>query len=269
MTERAPHDVLLGRALRRKRDVLPLAPAAPAEDVARRRDAIGARRQEVDDLGPQIARRASPHPRADPIAGRRERQEDHLAVGARERIGSEGQALDGERQQGVVGHGGMVAGAPAGCKRAGRVLETRTSMGVRDEVRLRRGRRSDLARLQALLPSAPQRARFDRRTLASLAGDVYVAEDAGGAIVGVVSVAYLRSMTEGRFAAVLDAARAAADSLPLLDRLIAFAEARARRRGCRRLAAWIDPGDAALRAALESRGYGARDLLVAELGEAG
>jgi len=118
------------------------------------------------------------------------------------------------------------------------------------------------------MADAAGRERFDRRTLASLAGDVYVAEDAAGEIVGIVSVAYLRSMTEGRFAAVLDAARATADSPPLLDRLIAFAETRARRRGCRRLAAVLGPHDRALRAALESRGYGTGDVLVAELGEA-
>jgi hypothetical protein len=143
-------------------------------------------------------------------------------------------------------------------------------MDARNDVRVRRSRRSDLARVRALLPSdGGRRERFDRRTLASLASDVYVAEDARGAIVGIVSVAYLRSLAEGRFAAVLDAARAAADSPPLLDRLIAFAEARARRRGCRRLAACIGPGDGALRAALESRGYGSGDLLVTELGETG
>ena len=118
------------------------------------------------------------------------------------------------------------------------------------------------------MADAAGRERFDRRTLTSLAGDVYVAEDAAGEIVGIVSVAYLRSMTEGRFAAVLDAARATADSPPLLDRLIAFAETRARRRGCRRLAAVLGPHDRALRAALESRGYGTGDVLVAELGEA-
>jgi hypothetical protein len=143
-------------------------------------------------------------------------------------------------------------------------------MEARKNVRVRRGRRSDLPRVRSLLPvgDAARRERFDRRTLASLAGDVYVAEDADGAIVGIVSVAYLRSVAEGRFAAVLDAARAAADSAPLLDRLIAFAEARARRRGCRRLAAMPGPGDTALRAALASRGWGSGELLVTELGEA-
>jgi hypothetical protein len=151
-------------------------------------------------------------------------------------------------------------------------------MEARGNVRVRRGRRTDLPRVRSLLPvaDAARRERFDRRTLASLAGDVYVAEDADGAIVGIVSVAYLRSLNEGRFAAVLDAAHAAADSPPLLDRLIAFAETRARRRGCRRLAAVLGPPDGpqegphdrALRAALESRGYGTGQVLVAELGEA-
>jgi len=138
------------------------------------------------------------------------------------------------------------------------------------DVRVRRGRRSDFARVRALLREpGPRRERFDRRTLGSLAGDVYVAEARGGEIVGIVAVAYLRSLAEGRFAAVLDAARVVPESAPLLDRLIAFAEARARRRGCRRLAAWVSPGDAALRAALASRGYRSRDWLVADLGEAG
>jgi L-amino acid N-acyltransferase YncA len=143
--------------------------------------------------------------------------------------------------------------------------------GGMDEVRVRRGRRSDVVRARALLPATEgaRRERFDRRTFASLGGDVYVAEDADGAIVGIVSVAYLRSLGQGRLAAVLDAARARADSGPLLDRLIAVAETRARRRGCRRLAAWIDPADVALRAALESRGYRSGALFVTELGEAG
>jgi hypothetical protein len=138
-------------------------------------------------------------------------------------------------------------------------------------VRVRRGRRSDAAGVRGLLrgDAGDRRERFDRRTLASLAGDVYVAEAAGGTIVGIVSVAYLRSLGEGRFAAVLDAARVAAGSGPLLDRLIAFAETRARRRGCRRLAALVEPEDTALRAALASRGWRTGELLVAELGEGG
>ncbi|HXJ36679.1 MAG TPA: hypothetical protein VMS22_21795 [Candidatus Eisenbacteria bacterium] len=148
----------------------------------------------------------------------------------------------------------------------------RETASATERIRLRRGRRSDLPRVRALLPgeTPPRRERFDRRTLATLAGDVYVAESAGGEIVGVVSVGYLRSLGAGRFEAILDTAhtRNAADA-PLLDRLIAFAEARARRRGCRRLAAWPGSTEPVLRAALESRGYCGGTLLVAELGEVG
>lgn len=135
------------------------------------------------------------------------------------------------------------------------------------DVRLRRGRRRDLDGVYALLAGdEPRRARFDRRTLSDMAQDVYVAEAPGGEVVGVVAVAYLRSLRAGRFAAVLDTARAqAGPRQPLLDRLIAFAEERARRRGCRQVRAWVDPGDGALRAALLSRGWQLGDALEAAL----
>src|SRR5262249_18553831 len=122
-----------------------------------------------------------------------------------------------------------------------------------------------------LLPEGdgPRRERFDRRTLADLAGDVYVAEDDRGELVGVVSVAYVRSLARGRFAAVLDAARAGGNPPALLAHPLAFSEERARRRGCRRLTAWPDPADAALHAALVSRGYRRGDALVLELEGAG
>jgi hypothetical protein len=112
-----------------------------------------------------------------------------------------------------------------------------------------------------------ERERFHRRHLADLGSDVYVAEADGGAIVGVVAIGYLRSLHRGRWAAVLDAARA--DRAPLLDGLIAFAEERARRRGCRQLRAWVEPDDPQLRAALVSRGYRAGEMLVTELGSDG
>lgn len=134
-------------------------------------------------------------------------------------------------------------------------------------VRVRRGRRSDFERLRALLPADPvRRERFDRRTLATLGGDVYVAEDAGGEIVGVVAVVYLRSLAAGRFDAVLDTALVRGSAAGLLDELVAFAETRARRRGCRRLAAWPGGADAGLWAVLESRGYRRTEGLAADLG---
>jgi L-amino acid N-acyltransferase YncA len=123
---------------------------------------------------------------------------------------------------------------------------------------LRRGRRADLDRLRGLLSgwSAPRAERFDRRTLADLGQDVYVAEAPDGELVGVVAVAYVRSLRAGRFAAVLDTARAAAGvERTLLDALLDVAEERARRRGCRQVRAWLAPDDSALRAALTSRGW--------------
>lgn len=133
-------------------------------------------------------------------------------------------------------------------------------------IRLRRGRRRDLAQVQSLLGLAggDRLARFFRRVVADLGTDLYVAEDGDGAIVGLVSVVYARSLVRGGMSATLDGARARA-APALLDRLVAFAEERARRRGCRRLAAWVEPGDAELRAALVARGYHAGELLVTEL----
>ena len=136
------------------------------------------------------------------------------------------------------------------------------------DVRLRRGRRDDLDGVQALLPDGieARRSRFDRRTLSGLGQDVYVAERPGGELVGVVAVAYLRSLRSGRFPAVLDTARIhATPGGPLLDHLIAFAEERARRRGCRQVRAWVDPDDDTLRAALLSRGWQVAGTLEAAL----
>ena len=140
-----------------------------------------------------------------------------------------------------------------------------TALGVR------RARRSDLPQLRALL-GAEATARLERmlrRLLADLRTDVYVAEDAAGEIVGVVSIAYARSLVRGGLAAVLDGARARhPSSAALLADLVGFAEARARRRGCRRLTAWVGPEDAELRAALLARGYRAGEAFTTELGAA-
>jgi L-amino acid N-acyltransferase YncA len=147
-------------------------------------------------------------------------------------------------------------------KRAAKVIGRPRSMAAQRRLdgglRLRRGRRGDLDRLRSLLPAsgAPRGERFDRRTLADLGHDVYVVEAPGGALVGVVVVAYVRSLRAGRFSAVLDTARAAPGAgRPLLDTLLDVAEERARRRGCRQVRAWLGHDDEALRAALESRGW--------------
>ncbi|HEY3188429.1 MAG TPA: hypothetical protein VGJ70_13205 [Solirubrobacteraceae bacterium] len=113
------------------------------------------------------------------------------------------------------------------------------------------------------LPPGARLERFLRRMLADLGMDVYVAEDADGRVVGVVSVAYRRSLMRGGLSAILDGVRTA--SAPAaLDGLVAFAEERARRRGCHRLVACVD-ADAELRAALSARGYRAETLFVTDL----
>ena len=141
------------------------------------------------------------------------------------------------------------------------------------DVHVRRGRRQDLTRVSAMLGAAaatspPERlAHFFRRVLADLGSDVYVAEDARGEIVGLVAVTYARSLMHGGHSALLDGVRTCREPAgPLLEGLLLFAEERARRRGCRRLTAWVEPGDVTLRAALLARGYRAEELLVSELG---
>ncbi|HLY37321.1 MAG TPA: hypothetical protein VKU61_04755 [Candidatus Binatia bacterium] len=131
-------------------------------------------------------------------------------------------------------------------------------------VRVRRGRRRDLPQVQSLLGLAggDRLARYFRRIVADLGTDFYVAEDRAGAIVGLVSVVYARSLVRGGISATLDGARA---TPAVLDGLLAFAEERARRRGCVRLTAAPDPGDSALRAALVARGYRVGELLLSEL----
>jgi hypothetical protein len=134
---------------------------------------------------------------------------------------------------------------------------------------VRRGRRRDVAQVERVLggPSSPCFGRLYRRTASGLAGDVYVAEDDRGEIVGIVSVAYARFLMHGGLAAVLDGARARHEAPgPVLDGLVALAEERARRRGCRRLAAWVGAEDTPLRAALLARGYHPGEWLVADLG---
>jgi hypothetical protein len=138
-------------------------------------------------------------------------------------------------------------------------------------IRVRRCRRNDLSPVSALLRVEAD-GRFERlfaRLVRDLGGDVYVAENEAGEIVGLVALRYMRSLAARGMAAILDQARAreGAES-PLLDGLVAFAEARARRRGCDRLTAWVDERDAALRTALVTRGYRPGTRLTRELGGA-
>src|SRR5262245_16042745 len=141
-------------------------------------------------------------------------------------------------------------------------------------VRVRRGRRADLPRVLALLglKAGPRVTRLYRRVVADLGTDLYVAEDPGGEVVGLVSIVYSRSLFRGGLSARLDGARATTSAAaPVLDGLIAFAERRARGRGCRRLEAPRDGAghDPELRTALLARGYRGAEALVADLGAPG
>jgi len=137
-------------------------------------------------------------------------------------------------------------------------------------VRLRRAGRRDLAAVQALATgvAAGRRTRFDRRLMADLGSDVYVAETSAPRVVGVLAVSYLRSLAAGRFVAVLDTLCAEPDHEALLGPMLAFAEARARRRGCRELIARPGVEDAAAGAALEANGWGRRATLTRILPDA-
>lgn len=133
---------------------------------------------------------------------------------------------------------------------------------------VRRTRRRDLTRLAVLLGPDTDgwRARSFRRIVADLGNDVYVAESPGGEIIGMVSVVYARSLVHGGLSAILDGARARHEpARELLEPLVAFAEERARKRGCRRLTARVEREDAELRATLLERGYGTGELMVTEL----
>ena len=135
-------------------------------------------------------------------------------------------------------------------------------------LRVRRSRRRDLTQLAALLGADTDggRARSFRRIVADLGNDVYVAERPGGEIVGMVSVVYARSLVHGGLSAILDGARARHEpARELLEPLVAFAEERARKRGCRRLTAQVEREEAELRATLLERGYGTGELMVTEL----
>ena len=132
--------------------------------------------------------------------------------------------------------------------------------------RVRRGRRHDFPRVQAVLGRAggDRAERHYHRMTRDLGTDLYVAEEEGGAIVAVIALAYRRSLLGGGLSAVLEVARRSAEPL-LGEGLVAFAEERARRRGCRQLAARVAGADPELRAVLVARGFRPADVLVTEL----
>lgn len=135
-------------------------------------------------------------------------------------------------------------------------------------VRLRRCKRTDapvVAELVGRRLEVQRRERFYRRMLADLRCDVYIAEDSEGRAVGLVALAYQRSLAGDGFCATLDEAVATGPrAAEVLAGLVSFAEARARKRGCRLLVApWGARSE--LREVLRARGYEGRESLVSAL----
>lgn len=107
------------------------------------------------------------------------------------------------------------------------------------EIKIRRGKRTDFPALMALLAGSSGEASRGQvrhwRRLASDPGlDFYVAEQ-GGTIQGIVLVCYIRDLRCPGWQAILDVVVPAADEYGIVQALLAFAKARARKRGCQRL----------------------------------
>lgn len=99
-------------------------------------------------------------------------------------------------------------------------------------VKVRRATRHDLVAIGTLLGRVVP-VRFGRRAVADRRDEIYVADEPGAGIVGVVGLAYRRSLSAGGVVVDLDplAGRRSAVVAGLRD----FAVARARARGCVRV----------------------------------
>jgi hypothetical protein len=110
-------------------------------------------------------------------------------------------------------------------------------------LRVRRARRDDFARVQALLgssgaPTRAERKRF-RRLVTTMREDLYLAErGADGALAGLAVIAYLRGL--GPQTALVRSLHGDGEARALL---LECARARAVARGCTRLEVHLDPGD--------------------------
>lgn len=96
-------------------------------------------------------------------------------------------------------------------------------------VKIRRATRHDLEAIGALLGRAIP-VRFGRRTVADRRDEIYVADEIGTGVVGVVGLAYRRSLSLGGVVADFDPLEGRRRTVVL--GLLEFALARARGRGC-------------------------------------
>lgn len=139
-------------------------------------------------------------------------------------------------------------------------------------IKIRRGKRTDFPALLALLPSARQMAptktqvRHWRRVASDLRHDFYVAEQEG-VILGMVLVCYIRSLTQEGWHALLDIVVSPVNACHIGQKLLAFAKARARKRGCRTLLMCApDEGEQDRRLPLAQAGFSrVGDVLSCEL----
>jgi len=99
-------------------------------------------------------------------------------------------------------------------------------------VKIRRATRHDLAAIARLL-GRPIPVRFGRRAVADRRDDVYVAEDVDADLVGVVGLAYRRSLSAGGVVVDVDPLQGVRHTV--VEGLFDFAVDRARARGCLRL----------------------------------
>lgn len=110
-------------------------------------------------------------------------------------------------------------------------------------VKIRRGRRTDLPGLMALLkPEAPihidkTQTRHWRRLASDPGLDFYIAEHEG-AVLGALLMCYIRTLRQQGWQAILEVAVTATSPGELGLALVSFAKMRARKRGCRQLIAW-------------------------------
>lgn len=139
------------------------------------------------------------------------------------------------------------------------------------DVRVRRGQRADRLTVHALLGEAglPLEPKVMRRIVDDVGNDFYLAEDAFGQPVGLVAISYARLLSRGGSVAFLDTVVTRGGPDGLVPALIAFAEDRARKRGCRQLMALGAADVPAVRAVLVARGYGSREGMVRCLQEGG